>query len=175
MENDTRETIPCHNTRVMLGRRGRWALVAGLLGCSIAQAGEWVSETQPDTPEAPLCRALLQRLKTLPQRCAADAVETYPKFASPPSRLLEPQQHMDLITRLILERNGPPRVPITDVTPHRARAPEFIKRGGELYVWHTRLISNYGGGAESVALPGEQVVVVMLDKIEYQDPRPWKR
>lgn len=77
---------------------------------------------------------------------------------------------MDLLTRLILERNGPPRVPITDLTPYRARAPEFIKRGGELYVWHTRLISNYSRGLEGVAPPGEQVVVVMFDKFELIDP-----
>jgi hypothetical protein len=167
--------------------KARWPVICGrsygvllhlLLGCSIAQAGEWVSETQPSTPEAQLCRELLQRLRSVPERCATDALETYAQFSSPPWQTLDPNEHLDLLTRLILNRSGPPRIPISDLTPYGPRALDFIKRGGELRVWHTRLMSNDGGGAESVAPPGDQVVVLMLDKIELQDPRedcPGKR
>lgn len=39
--SDTAEGIFSRRTRAMLGRCGRWALLSLVLGCSIAQAGEW--------------------------------------------------------------------------------------------------------------------------------------
>jgi hypothetical protein len=150
----------------VISGRGLWILLPLLLGCSIAQAGEWVSETLPSAPEAQLCQGLLQWLKTLPERCARDALESYPKFSSPPWQKLNPQQHMDLLTQLMLNRDGPPLKPISDLSPYRTRALEFIQRGGELYVWHTRLMSNYGGGVERQIPAGEkQTLVLMADKV----------
>jgi hypothetical protein len=117
-------------------------------------------------------------LKNAPERCAADALETYPGFSSPPWKILDPHQHLDLLTALILMRDGSPVNAIPDLPPYRSRALAFIKRGGELRVWHTRLLSNYGEGAGSPTPPADQVVIVPFDKFEQQDPHadcPGKR
>jgi len=140
-------------------------LLVSLLCCSLSQAGEWVSETQSTAPDAELCQGVCHWLKNLPERCARDALESYPKFRSPPWEKLDPNQHMALLIQLMENRYGPPMKPVSDLEPFRNRASAFIQRRGELYVWRTRLMSNYGGGIESEIPPGQQTIVVMADNL----------
>ncbi len=143
-----------------------WA-VSLAFGFANAQAAEWISETQASAADAPLCRALLARLRSFSERCAPDAVETYRGFADPPWESLDPNQHIDLIAKLTAYSSGGPNVyfqrPI-DLERFRVGATLFVDHGGVLQVWHTHLLSSFGDSATNPAPAGDQTVVMMTTK-----------
>lgn len=138
---------------------------AALLGASVAYADGWASKTQPDAPGVELCRALLHRLNDLGD-CAPDAIESYPGFSSPPWEALNPEQHIDLIARMIMARITGPAAAMnaSGVALENARrgARDFVEHGGILQMWRTQLLSNFGDERQQRAPPGLQTVVQMI-------------
>jgi hypothetical protein len=142
-----------------------------LLGLSVAHAaGIWVTEFGGSGSDAELCYALNNRLNAMNNGsvCAHDAIESYPKFSEPPWRRLDPKQHFELIVRLLKYSQVGARAyfdgsaGITD-SGYTSRATDFIKRGGEIKVWRTRLVPSFNAGTR-IAPPGLQTIVLMIDK-----------
>lgn len=146
------------------------AVAAFLAQAGSAGADPWVSETQPSAPEADLCTALVERLNSFPLSCA---LESHPDFSSPPWKVLDGRQHLDLIASLLLSQlPGPGEQNATPVQWERARAGarDFVERGNTIQVWQTHLLSNFDDTRGPPAPPGPQMVVQLIWK--QGDPRP---
>jgi len=147
-------------------RRCTAVAAAAFLYASSAYAGGWVTETQPDAPGAELCKSLLHRLNSLGD-CAADALETYQEFSTPPWKPLDPAQHIDLIARLLGAQGAAPaaamRLTGEILEDKRQGARDFARNGGVLQMWETRLLSNFGG-RDRPAPAGPQTVVQLITK-----------
>jgi hypothetical protein len=145
-------------------------LIAGL---PTANAGEWSSEIKSTEPSAKLCDALTARLNHMSDRCAADALETYPEFSSPPWRSLDPKRYVELIAELRAYIAGGPLLyfskPI-NLEPFREGVKTFIAQGGELQVWTTHLLSNFGDKTEATNTSGDQTVIMLTTKVGAADP-----
>jgi hypothetical protein len=139
------------------------AFVSFLVACSVVRADGWVLETASPNPQAALCQPLLQRLRSVPQQCARDALETYSEFTSAPWQILDVNKHVDLLAKLIFYGSGASKDTRFDADRFRPRARDFIDRGGELRLWRTRFISSYG---DEPAPPGEQTIVMLVDKYQ---------
>jgi len=142
------------------------AIVQILLACSWAHAGEWVSETERDAPESKLCQALNKHLNDSVEGCVHYVLQSYPQFSDPPWHTLNPHEHLELLTQLIAYKNGTPTQAIPDFAPFRPRALDFINRGGQMRVWRTHLISNFGSETKDEAPSGEQAVVQLLEPVD---------
>jgi hypothetical protein len=93
-------------------------------------------------------------------------LQTYPGFSAPPWQKLDPQEHLDLIARLIAYGSGRDlyfKNPI-DLERFRPGAKDFIEQGGELLVWKTHLLSNLGDNVDVPSPPGDQTVVRLIYK-----------
>ncbi len=132
---------------------------------TFAFAGTWKSETTPENPEARLCAALQKHLNNVGEQCMEVALQTYPGFSSPPWQQLDPQEHLDLIARLIAyqAKDGLYFKNPINLDLYRPEATEFINQGGRLLVWRTHLLSNLGDNVD-VPSPGDQTVVRLIYK-----------
>jgi len=148
--------------------KGCFALAAAaLLGHSASGNAEgWISKTQPDAPGAELCSELLKRLNTLSEKCAADAIESYPGFREPPWETLNAGEHLDLIARLLLSVGKGPaaawQASAEQLAYKRRGAQDFAARGGLLRVWRSHVFSDLGDSHERPASPGPQVLVQLI-------------
>ncbi len=143
--------------------------VIGLFGSiSIASAAGWVSSTRPDAPGAALCKALLKRLNRFPPQCSRASLESYPGFSSLPWTVLNPRQHLELITSLLLTVGRGPEASIhssaLQIEHSRAGAKSFADQGGGLQVWRGHVLSAFGADGERPAPPGPQVFVQLIYK-----------
>jgi hypothetical protein len=84
-------------TNSIMGR----SIVCFLLGVQIVQAGQWTSEGLSGSVDDALCGELLERLNSLGEQCAEDAIETYPGFSEAPWENLSPEEHEDLVAKLL--------------------------------------------------------------------------
>lgn len=141
-----------------------------LLGFSTAYASGWVSTTQPDAPNAELCRALLYRLNHTSARCTATAIAAYPEFQSPPWQTLDASKYIDLIAKLAYVASpGWPdnlkKIPPQNWSHALAGAKEFVQEGGTLQIWHTRLLTHFGDSPNDTAPAGDQAIALLSTKI----------
>lgn len=143
----------------------------GVFVIHVARAGQWQYESAvPVGPERALCDALLKRLYTLGDRCAADAIESFPGFSEPPWQDLDPHEHLDLISKLLKYWQVGPRKYFDSISSGTAakdavyhnKAIAFVSAGGRLRVWRTRLVPSFGNRP---APPGEQTVVELDNHI----------
>src|SRR5215469_7928876 len=87
----------------------------------------------------------------------------------------DPKEHLDLIAKLIAVSHGASpqyveqSLSAEQLAAQRSLAEEFIKGGGRLRIWHTRLLSYLGPGIEKPVPPGEQIVIVMITNTRYKD------
>lgn len=149
------------------GTSGPCSAVAAVFLCaSTAYAGGWVSKTQPEAPGAELCSELLKRLNSLPERCAPDAIESYPGFRDPPWETLKAEEHVDLIARLLLSVGKGPaaawQASDEQLAYKRQGAQDFAARGGLLRVWRSHVFSNLGDTHERPAPPGPQLLAQLI-------------
>ncbi|HEY4370021.1 MAG TPA: hypothetical protein VGN07_22500 [Steroidobacteraceae bacterium] len=135
----------------------------------MASAGVWVSDGQPGASYDALCQALLKRLRTVPNECSPYALATFPEFQSPPWERLDPSEHRDLIAKLLGYRGGPVILRAPEVS--KAAVDRFIRDGGELYQWRTRLLSAFGD-VSNRAPPGAQTVVELIERHGPLPPPP---
>lgn len=134
-------------------------------------AGYWKSDGPTSGSDAPLCKALYKRLNRMNKQgtCGYNAITTYPAFSAPPWRDLDEKEHLDLLVKLFRYQqegvgqyfNGPAQMP---ESAYHYRANEFIKAGGELKVWRTRLVDRLAAGTRQAA-PGWQTVLQLALKI----------
>lgn len=134
--------------------------------------GHWIND--PYNPgigqNSALAHALLNRLKSFTwksNQCSWNVIGTYKGFSQPPWRKLDPNKHLILIYKLLVSDgsvhglnyyyNGKPRKPMS-VEVMRERAEKFVKRGGELLLWHARIFNYYGSRSKPVP-PGKQTIV----------------
>ena len=150
-------------------------VIASILLSRSLVAGTWksVASVTPD-PNEPLCKAFQRHLNGAGEKCFEISLQTFPGFASPPWQKLDPQEHLDLIARLIAYRSGRDlylRNPI-DLDRFRRGAKDFIEQGGELWMWRSRLLSHFGDNANLPAPPGDQTFVRLIYRpgIRSQDP-----
>jgi hypothetical protein len=140
---------------------------------SPVHAAGWVSEIKTSEPSSKLCEALARRLNHMSDRCAADALETYPEFTSPPWRSLDPKRYVELIAELRAYIPGGPLLyfskPI-NLEPFREGVKTFNAQGGELQVWTTHLLSNFGDKTEATNTSGDQTVIMLTTKVGAADP-----
>jgi hypothetical protein len=130
-----------------------------------------------------MCKTLNKRLNSFNERCADDAIETFPGFQEPPWEELNPAEHENLIAKLLKYRQVGSRQYFessiehadSEDAPYRRKAKAFIAAGGRLQVWKTRLVPTFN---DRPAPPGTQTVVLMSshDSVA-RDPRecPGKR
>jgi len=131
--------------------------------------GSWTSESVTDGPDAGLCRALHARLNEFAETgCAADAIETYPDFTSPPWESLDPKKHISLIIELMRYQVEGPRAyfqsrdePAQEIYRHRAQ--QFVDGGGELKVWRTTPVDR-SEDEVAVGSVGTQTIVELAHK-----------
>lgn len=138
-----------------------------LLAFSTAYATGWVSNP-PNRPPSALCRALLYRLNHTPTSCIATAIRLYPGFSSPPGKLLDPNEHLELIAKLIGYGGSPLtyfKAPLSNLSGRLQAAKDFVRAGGTLEIWHTRLLKYFGDELEYPAPPGDQTIAVLSRKL----------
>ena len=139
----------------------------------MAEAGHWILETSTSAPGSELCNELRNRLESTNARCVPDALETYSGFTSPRWEDLNPKLHLDLVAKLLAYRASGAdlffRQPM-EMDRFRVGAAQLVEQGGELQVWHTRLLSNYGDNAEAPTPAGDQTVVRLIEKLGSSDP-----
>lgn len=151
------------------------ALAAGALLSASAVAG-W---DYHDGRGHELCDAIHRRLNQYsypdpvkePNSCAWNAALSYPGFDEPPWIELDPAQHEDLIFKLMRSVDGwsanrPEREAI-----FRAEASAFIRNGGRVQLWRTRLVSDFRNPnhPEIWTPPGLQNVLQLR---HWHDPAP---
>jgi hypothetical protein len=118
-------------------------------------------------------RRLLDRLNSLSEQCAEDAIETYRGFSNPSWESLNPKQHVDLIAKLLRYRQVGARVYFDPSVAHSAsdtlegaaylrRAMAFVEGGGTLRVWRTRLVPTFYGKS---AAAGQQTIILLQSYI----------
>jgi len=140
------------------------------------QRGSWTYRGGAGRNE-PLCRELLKRLnryewnESQDSRCSWDVIASYPEFSEPPWEELDSKQYEDLIFKLTkygqetpegyfhrlsgLKEMAPDRV-------YRNNAKEFIKYGGRLQVWRTKLSAfNPTNPKRDSISAGEQTIIRM--------------
>lgn len=156
------------------------ALSSQLLACSIivvvsatntslaGTPGHWVSDANAQGNRlASLCAGLVKRMNSTAYECTRSALDTYPELSSPPWKTLDPKRHLNLIASLIAYGASP--VPLLhnkrtmDPATLKRSVEAFIRAGGEIKVWRTHLINYYEPGRR-VAPPGDQTVLLMIDK-----------
>lgn len=140
----------------------------------LAQDGKWVVDPQIPgvAQDAPLCRNLLKYMNDY-QGCPGGVMRTFPGFSSPPWQELDPNEHLDLIWRLLMYsgradvyfRRGQAAnaTPIPDTQATRRAATDFVAAGGKLRVWRTRLFNNYA--FNQPAPLGDQTIVEMYQSL----------
>ena len=167
-----RQSLRCFQSfKIALSRGLIFAVISltSIPSISLANAtGHWASEASASgNPLTPLCIALAERMTAMHGQCVWDALETYPNFSTPPWTILSPQEHLDLIAKLLAVAQGASpeyverSLSAEQLASHRSQAQEFIKAGGEVHIWHARLLSHFSPDSERPAPPGKQAVIVM--------------
>ena len=88
---------------------------------------------------------------------------------------MDPTKHMELLEKILDGRyccNGDPNAHYTLNHLDLVRAQNFIKYGGQMQIWRTRLLSNFGDSADRPAPPGLQTVILLTDKSQKNDFHP---
>ncbi|HUX65823.1 MAG TPA: lysozyme inhibitor LprI family protein [archaeon] len=163
------------------------ALATFLAPATPAQGGVWTYRDGAGRNEL-LCHALLKRLnrydrnESLNRGCSWNAIASYPEFSEPPWEELDAKKYEDLIAKLEKYWQESPdgyfhRIPgLKDKAPaevYRNNAKDFIKNGGRLQVWRTKLSSfnpytlNVKGNHPSA---NEQTIVRMSGGYPTQPP-----
>ncbi len=134
------------------------ALVSASWNASTAFAGHWVSQRSlGENPNAALCAVLKKHLDAEP--CMEVGLQSYPEFSSPPWEPLDPEQHIDLIGRLI--KSGSSFNNTGEIRRRAARA--FIdQEHGTLQVWRAHWLSNLGDNADVPVPPSEIQTLVRM-------------
>lgn len=135
--------------------------------------GKWIDD--PYNPgigqNSKLSRELLDRLNSFnwnSSSCGADVVLTYKGFSQPSWQKLDPNKYLILIYQLLVSGGSEHDLkyyPFTNkirrpasIKEKTKRAEEFIRKGGELLVWHARIFDYYGSQSQPVP-PGKQTIV----------------
>lgn len=138
------------------------------------KAKYWVSDSVRQGDDGVLCEELQKRLNSMSDRCSVDAIETYSKFSEPPWKDLDPNEHKELILKLL--KYGQEGVDSyfngTQVQPDSAyqyRTKLFLEQGGQLQIWRTRMVSFFRAGTKTAAT-SEQTFVKLTAKLGAANP-----
>jgi hypothetical protein len=160
-------------------------VTATLLMCGMPAQGEnWVPSIRDGIGEnEPLCRALVKRMKSYSgrhspdTRCSSwDMISSYPKFTEPPWKELDPRKHRALLVDLLKGDYGDASsLPESEKQKRDARfskeADKFIRQGGQLRVWRTKLaLFNGSDGETSISASEEQTFVEKVPGPDYGNP-----
>jgi len=118
-----------------------------------AKGGDWIYRGGTNQ-QGPLCEDLLMRLnrydrkESLDNRCSWNVIASYPLFSDPLWEELDSKKYEDLIAKIEKYEQETPDgyfhrlTGIRKMQPdlaYRNRAKDFIKNGGRLQVWRTKL------------------------------------